>query len=284
MLIGELIGDGNLQAALDRAQQQVRAEPADAKHRIFLFQLYAVTGQWERCLTQLNVLAEMDAGTLAMAQAYKAAIPTEPLRKKVFDGERSPLLFGQPERWMALLVQALHASAPGNAFQAQQLRDEAFEAAPATPGTIETAAGEESRQSFSWIADADMRLGPMLEAVVDGKYYWIPFHRVREIRLDPPADLRDVVWMPAQLEWTNGGQTVGLIPTRYPGSDTSDDDQIRLARKTEWIEPAAGVYVGLGQRMLATDGGEFPLMDIRRIVLETAPVLEAPAGNGAAAE
>ncbi len=300
MLISELIGGSNLQAALERAQQQVRQEPAAAKHRIFLFQLFAVTGQWERCLTQLNVLAEMDASTLPMAQAYRAAIPSEPLRTKVFDGQRSPLLFGQPERWMALLVQALQASAQGNLAQAQQLREEAFAEAPATTGAIQVAAspvpegaapkansGEPEMgepQPFAWIADGDMRLGPMLEAVINGNYYWIPFHRIREIRLDPPADLRDVVWMPAQFVWANGGQSVGLIPTRYTGSESSDDDQIRLAVKTEWLEPAEGVFVGRGQRMLATDGGEFPLMDIRRIVMETPPVLEAASGNGSAVE
>ena len=51
------------------------------------------------------------------------------------------------------------------------------------------------------------------------------------------------------------------------GSESSTDDQIRLARKTAWLEPAPGVYLGQGQRMLATDQGEYPLLDMRRIEL-----------------
>ena len=36
--------------------------------------------------------------------------------------------------------------------------------------------------AFEWIADADDRLGPVLEAIVNGRYYWVPFERVRRIQ------------------------------------------------------------------------------------------------------
>ena len=77
--------------------------------------------------------------------------------------------------------------------------------------------------AFEWIADADPRLGPMLEAMVDGKYYWVPFHRLRTLEIEPPADLRDKVWMPAHFVWANGGEAFGFMPTRYPGSQAADD-------------------------------------------------------------
>ena len=81
-------------------------------------------------------------------------------------------------------------------------------------------------------------------------------------------DLRDLVWLPAQFTWVNGGEAFGLIPTRYPGSETAQDTAIQLARKTEWIELAEGIYQGMGQRMLATDQDEYPLLDIRSITMD----------------
>ncbi len=83
--------------------------------------------------------------------------------------------------------------------------------------------------------------------------------------------------------WTNGGETVGLIPSRYPGSPASADPLVQLGRKTEWLEGEAGTWLGLGQRMLATDQGEYSLLDIRRIELdaEEAPLAEITAGTGA---
>ena len=252
--------EGRVQDALAELQAQVRKEPANAKYRIFLFQLLAVLGQWERALNQLNVLGEMDASSLPMVQTYREAIRCELVRADVFAGRRSPLVFGDPASWVALVLEALRLTAEGHPTKAQVVRDQAFEAAPATAGTLDG-------QPFAWLADADPRLGPMLEAVVNGRYYWIPFQRIRTIVLEQPADLRDYVWMPARFTWANGGETVGLIPARYPGSEASADPLIQLGRKTEWREGGAETWLGLGQRLLATDQGEYPLLDIRRIEL-----------------
>jgi type VI secretion system protein ImpE len=120
----------------------------------------------------------------------------------------------------------------------------------------------------------------MLEAIVNGRYYWIPFQRIQTIRLEPPADLRDYVWMPAQFTWSNGGETVGLIPARYPGSPGSADPLVQLGRKTDWLECDVETWLGLGQRVLATDQGEYPLLDIRRIELQTDAAVPAEAGDG----
>lgn len=254
--------EGRLQDALAELQAQVRKEPANAKYRIFLFQLLAVLGQWERALNQLNVLGEMDASSLPMVQTYREAIRCELLRAEVFAGRRSPLVFGDPEPWMAWLLEALHLTAAGQHAQARITRDRAFEAAAVTSGMLDG-------QPFAWLADADPRLGPVLEAVVNGRYYWIPFRRIQVIQLEPPTDLRDFVWMPAQFVWANGGETVGLIPARYPGSPAAADPLVQLGRKTEWLEPEAGTWLGLGQRMLATDRGEYSLLDLRRIELDS---------------
>jgi type VI secretion system protein ImpE len=161
---------------------------------------------------------------------------------------------------MALLVEALRLDAISQEAEATALRNQAFELAPATSGCLDGT-------PFEWISDADSRLGPILEAIVNGRYYWIPFQQIRKIQLEAPTDLRDVVWMPAEFTWLNGGQASGLIPTRYPGSELTDDGLIKLARKTEWTEFSSAVPRGLGQRLLATDTDDYALMDIRKIEL-----------------
>lgn len=256
--------DGDPEAALQLLQAQVRANPSDAKLRVFLFQLLALLGQWERALSQLEVAAELDASALAMAQTYREALHCERLRAEVFAGRKAPLIFGQPEPWLALLVESLLEAGRGHREQADALRAQAFDAAPACCGTLDG-------QAFEWIADADMRLGPVCEAIVNGRYYWIPFQQLERIVLDAPEDLRDAVWMPAHFQFGNGGEAVGLIPTRYPGSESDPNPMIRLARRTEWLQAGEGVYHGLGQRVLATDRGDFALMDLREIRLGAQP-------------
>jgi type VI secretion system protein ImpE len=256
----QYLRDGDPVGALAELQEAVRAKPADSKLRIFLFQLLSVMGQWERALNQLNVAAELDPGALAMAQMYREALHCEVLRMQVFEGKKSPLVFGQPEQWLALLIEALLLTGQGKHREAGILRTRAFEEASATTGTLDG-------QSFTWIADADTRLGPVCEAIINGRYYWVPFSRLTGIVIDAPEDLRDVAWMPTHFQFDNGGESVALIPTRYSGSETSDDAQVVLARKTVWVEAAPDVYHGYGQRLLATENGEVPLMDIRKIVL-----------------
>ncbi len=253
----DVLREGDPRAALEQLKQEVRKAPRDVALRTFLFQMFCVFGEWERAVTQLVAVSELDPITLPMAQAYRATIHCELLRKRVFAGARTPTIFADPEPWMSLLVEANRVLASGKPDEAARLRDDAFEQAPAVSGSIDG-------QDFEWIADADARLGPMLEAMVDGKYYWVPFHRMRVLDIEPPADLRDQVWMPAHFVWTNGGESYGFVPTRYPGSELAEDATLALARRTEWRENGAW-FLGLGQRMLTTDAADFALMDIRRI-------------------
>ena len=154
--------EGDALQALKRLTEQVRAHPQDAKLRVFLFQLLCVTGQWERALNQLNVSLELDAGTLPMVQTYREAIACETLRMQVFTGQKVPMLFGEPETWVALLIEALLREGRGEVDAGRQLREQALEQAPASSGTADG-------QAFSWIADADARLGPTLEAIINGR-------------------------------------------------------------------------------------------------------------------
>jgi type VI secretion system protein ImpE len=260
MLAEDLLRAGQPEEALAALTAQVRNKPADADLRVFLFQLLAVLGRWDRARTQLDVVADLKPDAMMMINTCRMLLLCERHREAVFAGQQDPVVFGEPAEWQALLVQALRRSAAGELSAAADLRHQALEAAPAIPGSIDD-------QPFAWIADTDSRLGPMLEAMVDGRYFWIPFQRIREIRIDPPGQLRDLVWTPAYLAWENGGRTVGMLPVRYPGTTALEDGPLKLARKTRWEEDEHEIR-GLGQRVLATDQDDYALLDIRRIELQ----------------
>lgn len=291
----EALRAGDPDAALRHLQDGVRAAPANAKLRVFLFQLLCVLGQWQRALNQLQVCGELDASTLAMVNTYREAIHCEALREAVWAGRTTPVVFGQPEAWVAWLVEALQADARGDVATATRLRNAAFDAATPTPGSL-------NGEPFDWIADADSRLGPVLEAVINGRYCWVPFGALTRVVIEAPSDLRDLVWAAAQLEFNNGGVSVALLPCRYPGTVEEGDATLLLARGTDWREigaiHAAGPittttdagsdlggstaaaaalpplqYRGLGQRVLSTSAAECGLLEVREIVLAQ-PVAE----------
>lgn len=267
MFAEQSLDAGDLKAALATLQGAVRREPGNVKYRIFLFQLMAVMGQWPRALTQLSVAGELDAAAMPMVQTYREAIQCEALRAAIFSGARSPLVFGEPPAWLGAMVEALKLDAAGEGERAAAVRSQALELAPAVGGSID---GER----FAWLADADCSLGPILEAVINGRYFWIPFERIARIAIEAPADLRDAVWMPAAFNWTNGAETVGLIPTRYQGTVGAGHDSLLLSRRTEWIGEGALAGRGLGQRCFVSDAGEYALMDVRAIAFDTQPAAQ----------
>ena len=197
-----------------------------------------------------------------MKQMYGHAMRCEVLRADVFAGKRTPMVFGQPDEWLALLIESLLRQGTATAQLAEDLRQRAFDAAPATPGTLD---GE----PFEWIADADMRLGPVLEAFVNGRYYWMPFARLAHIKFEPPDDLRDCVWMPAHLEFENGGETLALVP-----------DALRRQREAattarcSWRARPNGASCGprsgpaWASACWAPTRGEHALMDVREILFD----------------
>ena len=261
MTAEELLKEGKLDDCLTQLKADIRRRPSDDKLRVFLAQLECILGNWDKALAQLKVAAEMDAGNLLLAQFFSQVINCELLRGEIFAGKRTPLVCGEPPAWLGLMVEANNLVAQEKYAAAGKLRNEAFEQAPAIPGSIDG-------QGFDWIADGDTRLGPIVEAILEGKYYWVPFTAIKQIRITAPTDLRDLVWTEAHFTWLNGGEATGLIPSRYPDSEKQPDDGVKLTRKTEWIEHPGETFLGMGQRMLTTDAGEFPILETRDIRLD----------------
>jgi type VI secretion system protein ImpE len=253
-------GSTRIADLLAEGQSSVKNDPANAKRRVMLFQLMILSGQWDRALTQLYVIKEMDGEANDFVRAYREVIRCELFRKEVFAGTKTPLVLGEPQEWIAKLTEAVRLLGQGLVREAAGLRSAAFEAARAVPGKLNGA-------PFEWIADADVRLGPVCEAMLNGKYYWIPFERLARIDIEAPTDLRDLIWAPARLTFANGGEQVAFLPARYPGSETAEDDEVRLGRKTLWRDLGADTHVGVGQRMFATDVGETAILEARAIEL-----------------
>lgn len=259
----EALASGDLDTCRASLFDAVRENPGDAELRAFLFQLCAVMGDWDRAGKQLDVLAELKPDALDFVTDYRAAVAAERLRADVWSGKAAPNVFGTPRAWLALMVQALKHDAAGEPEAAHDLRSQALEAAPAEPG-------QANGEPFAWLADADTRLGPVMEIVLNGEYHWVAMSDIARIEIEPPKDLRDMVWAVCVLTLSNGGQMPAFIPARYPGAEKDDDPAVRLARKTDFAALHGEHAAGVGQRMLVTDQVDLPLLEIRELSFDAA--------------
>lgn len=252
----ELLRDGDIAGARAALVELVRSSPGAAAPRLFLFQLLALAGEWDKARSQLTTLAQLSPEAQMLSVAYGQAIEAERFRAKVFAGEEKPAVLGRGNDWISDLAAALGHFAAGRAAAGEAARERAFDAAPDTPGELDG-------KAFDWIADADARFGPTFEAIIAGQWGLVPFDAVETITSEGPKDLRDLVWYPVEIGFKAGQSTPAMLPARYPGSEQSDDAAIQLARETIWRDTPAG-DAGLGQRLFQlSTGEEIGLLELR---------------------
>jgi type VI secretion system lysozyme-like protein len=145
---------------------------------MFLFQLLAVAGEWDKAKKQLQALAQLSGEAQMLAMAYGQAIDAELERAEVFAGRQRVRQHAASD-WCEGVVDALHHLTNGRAAEAIAARDAAFDAAPDTPGAF-------NDEAFAWIADADARFGPAFEAIIGGRYGLQPFDQVAGITSEGP--------------------------------------------------------------------------------------------------
>jgi protein involved in temperature-dependent protein secretion len=59
-----------------------------------------------------------------------------------------------------------------------------------------------------------------------------------------------------------------LTPVLTPGAWEDEEDTVRLGRVTEWVRLESGAEVPMGQKMIVADDTEYPLLEIREILID----------------
>jgi type VI secretion system protein ImpE len=98
--------------------------------------------------------------------------------------------------------------------------------------------------------------------IVQGRYLWAPWSAITRVTSRRPTEIRDRLWLHAEIEFGDDGSVEGFLPARYP--DPVEDDH-RLGERTDWTCLSGDAYLGAGQKTLMTDNGEFGLLDVREL-------------------
>ena len=261
-----LLSAGDLDGARAALFERARSAPTDIPTRMFLFQLLAVAGEWDRARAQLETLAKLSPEAQMLAVAYGQAIAAEAHRSAAFAGTGPVTVLARGGAWIDDLARSLECAGRGDVAGAIAAREAALDAAPDTPGLLSRDGAEDV--AFDWIADADARFGPAIEAVIAGRWGLLPFDAVASISTAGVRDLRDTVWLPAEVALVAGQSIAALLPVRYPGSTMVADVRLRLAGATDWNADGHG----LGQRLLMTSAGdEFGVLAVRRLTFAERP-------------
>jgi type VI secretion system protein ImpE len=258
--VKQLFDSGNLAGAIDALTQDLKAHPADAARRTFLFELLSFAGQWDRAAKQLDVIAHQNVESELGAQVYQNLLHAEGLRARVFTQGLKPEFLLDPPAYVELHLAALNCLRENRPGDAESLLDQSLEARPTLRGQI----GEEPFEEFF---DCDDVLAPVLELMLIRDYIWLPLEQVQELEISRPERPRDLLWAPVRVVLTDGTQRRAYMPTRYFGSHEHPDDQVKLGRMTDWRASEGGPVQGVGQRQFLAGENAFAALELPNVTL-----------------
>jgi len=269
----ELLAAGEIAQAISAQSAVLRAKPTDRDARWLLFVLLCYAGEHDRAILQLDTLTQQDAAFGMGSAVYRSLVVADAERVAVLTRSGNPLLPTDSPAHVEARLEAVRALREGRSADARAALERAERARPALEGKADGAA-------FADLFDSDELLGPVLELFAGGHYLWLPLERVRKLELRPAKHQLELLWLPAELEDTEGNTATIHLPALYPGSAQADDPRLRAGLLTEWREDAAGLVRGLGQKvLLALHGGEEREVALRELrALELAKPAEGDRG------
>lgn len=261
----------SLQEAIEDIRTQIKASPTKADLRAHLVQLLCLQGQWDLALKQLQPWQALTPIAEPTITLLSQLIEGEKQRLQVFSAQRLPSLITSLTPWLELLVKAIRHDVNGETEQAFNARNQAYELAPTISGTItiQQKGEDETSYSFNWLTDGDNRFGPICELIVNGKYCWLPFNDIQEIRFQEPVSATDLLWRHVCITLMDGQQRVCQIPARYPLTP-EQNDQLLIGHRTEWLplDNDNTYYHGIGQRMYISDEQEYPILELKLLTFD----------------
>jgi type VI secretion system protein ImpE len=261
MQADELIEAGRLSEARTSLIAEVKASPSDLGKRTLLVQVLAFCGEWDKARKHLETIVLQDPNRENGVQVYENLIQAEIEREEVMNLRKMPSFLTEAPPYLNTYFDALKCLDNFQFEQAKELFQRVEKQCLPITGSV-------NGKRFSGLSDTDSGLGPFVEAIVYERYVWIPFEEIRELSIEEPKHLLDLLWIPARITTWEGLTLNCYLPVLYPGTGYYDDDQVRVGRVTEWASQGDGFSRGLGQHVFSTGEEEISLLDIREAVFD----------------
>ena len=249
---------GNLNGAVEAALNSVKSNPTDEKGRTFLFELSCFSGDWERAERQLDVIGHQDVKAMVGSLIFKQNFYAERNRMRYFSDGLKPEFLAPPPPYIEDLLSANNRVREGNMEEARRILDKVEEERPAFACKVN---GQE-KEDFRDYNDLTMCV---FEAILKETYVWLPMEQITKIEFFEPKSLRDLYWIQTKVEMNNGLGGEMFLPSLYVNSWKSEDDQVRLGRKTDWRDVGEEVYIGEGLREFFTEGEAKSILELKEI-------------------
>lgn len=259
----QTFNQGQLDAAIEQANQAVAKNPRDLQLRLVLVQLVCFTGNWERVEKISKQLQTLDSGNehLLLTNYIEQLSIAEIQRAAVWKQGMVPEFVEAPDELTQKLLWAWSCARERKVAEYEEAVQWVLDQTKPLTLTINGTAYEGFR-------DLDDRTCVVFEAHThQGIYLWIPHNLVASIDVSKPTRLVDHIWSPARIKLKNDTDLNVYLPGMYFHSfDEGQSTEIKMGRSTEWTD-VDGLEQGAGRRVFGAGEDEFTLFDFAEATL-----------------
>ena len=252
---------GDLEAAIDAATQDVKAEPAAAIPRVILAEMLCFAGDWERADTILDAATVIEPSAGFGISQFRYLIQAEAARRDFYAHGHMPTFLEEPDHEAKERLAAALLIREGELATAAEKLDTVETQRPAV-------SGKHADEPFTDLRDGDDLLAGYIEVLTpDGRYFWLATHEIRSLTFEPPARPIDLLFRQASLATVKAEGEV-FIPVLYAGVDAAEAD-FQLGRATDWRGGKNEPVRGAGQRVYFADEHELPVLELTSLTFDT---------------
>jgi len=250
-----LIRQGKLQEARGLLVADLRQRPNDTGARTLLFQVLLFQGDLEKAARHLEALTQLASDRGPALMQCMSLLHSEQERMSVLSLSGPPSYFPETPSYFNRVYPCFQV---GGSRDGRAIDAEAATRVPRVGGWV-------NGQKFDGLRNADDLLAHALEIFAHDRYLWVPFEAIREILMEPPANLLDLYWIPVSVTTWSGLSINGHLPVLYPFSWQHADPMVQMGRMTDWLSEAGGLVRGRGQQVFLFGALDLPLLEIRQV-------------------
>lgn len=249
---------GQLDEAIQMANDGVRDQPTNLPLRLVLVQLLCFTGNWERVERIVKQIEALDSQQehLALVNFINQLSIGEIQRKAVWTEGMVPEFVQPVDNVTQKLLWSWSCLRKGDHDGYFEALDFVLENSPEVSLHI-------NDQTFEGFRDLDDQTCVVFEAhTLQGNYLWIPHSAVASMSISKPTRPVDYLWTSCRMRLHDGTDLILYLPGLYYHSfDSELAPALRLGRETRWVEDAGGAPIGQGRRIFTAGEEEFTLFD-----------------------
>lgn len=255
----ELIKEGKLSEARTLLVDEIKKSPGNTGLRTLLFQVLIFSGEWEKADRHLDAVGTQNAETMPAIALYKSLVQAERERLKVIKLKDTPSFATETPEYFPLYWEAmekLQNSKPDEALKLFQQID----------AQLDELSGTVNGKEFKGFTNTDSAFTYFLETFAHERYILVPFEKIRELLIQPPESLFDLIWPQATLTTWGGLSMNCFLPALYPETYLQENNELRMGKLTDWA-PRCGPFVkGIGQQVFEIGGADMAILEIQELL------------------